>query len=165
MSSDVVSAASEMVSSGHRAGAEATARAGEQMRQTGQRAHETFAETVQRHPVVVGAVGLAIGAIIAAALPVTRKEEQLLGEAGSELKKKAQGVASEGFEAVKGATQEVYEDIAAHAREQGLSADGMREAGANVGQKVKEVIAKAKDSSTGQPGWPDDDSQKPLSRP
>ena len=165
MSSDAVSAASEMVSSGHRAGVEATARAGEQMRQTGQRAHETFAETVQRHPMVVGAVGLAIGAIIAAALPVTRQEEQLLGEAGSELKKKAQGVASEGFEAVKGATQEVYEDIAAHAREQGLSADGMREAAANVGQKVKEVIAKAKDSSTRESGWPDDDSpQKALSR-
>ena len=164
--SSSLSAASEMVSSGHRAGGEATARAGEQMRQAGQRAQETFAETVQRHPMVVGAVGLAIGAIIAAALPVTRQEGQLLGEAGSELKKKAQGVASDGYEAVKGAAQGVYDDAAAYAREQGLSPEGMREAAANVGQKVKEVIAKAKDSSMGQPGWSDDGpSQKPLSRP
>jgi hypothetical protein len=96
---------------------------------------------------------------------VTRQEEQLLGEAGSELKKKAQGVASEGYDAVKGAAQEVYEDTVAYAREQGLSPDGMREAAANVGQKVKQVIAKAKDSSTGESGWPDDDSpQKALSR-
>ena len=165
MSSDAVSAASDRASAGYRGGLETASRAGEQMRQTGQRAHETFAETVQRHPMVVGAVGLAIGAIIAAALPVTRQEEQLLGEAGSELKKKAQGVASEGFDAVKGAAQEVYEDTVAYAREQGLSPDGMREAAANVGQKVKEVIAKAKDSSTGESGGPDDDSpQKALSR-
>ena len=145
MSSDAAAAASEM------AGAGATTRAGEQIRQTGQRAQETFTETLQRHPMVVGAVGLAIGAIIAAALPVTRQEEQLLGEAGSELKKKAQGVASEGLEAVKGAAQGVYEDAAAYAREQGLSPEGVREAAANVGHKVKEVIAKAKDSSAEEP--------------
>jgi membrane protein len=151
MGSDAASAASGMVSSGRQAGAEASARAGEQIRQTGERAQATFTDTLQRHPMVVGAVGLAVGAIIAAALPVTRQEEQLLGEAGSELRKKAQGVASEGFEAVKGAAQEVYEDAAAYAREQGLSPEGMREAAANVGQKVKEVIAKAQDSSAGEP--------------
>jgi hypothetical protein len=150
-SSEAVSAASQMVSSGYRDGAQASARAGEQLLQTGQRAQETFAETVQRHPVVVGAVGLAIGAILAAALPVTRQEEQLLGDAGSELKKKAQDVASSGVEAVKGAAKDVYDETLAHAREQGLSAEGMREAAANVGEKVKDVIAKARDNSA-EPG-------------
>jgi membrane protein len=165
VSSDAASAASAMVSAGYRDGAQATARAGEQMQQTGQRAHETFAETVQRHPIIVGAVGLAIGAIIAAALPVTRQEEQLLGDAGSELKKKGQDVASEGVEAFKGAAREVYQDTLAYAREQGLSAEGVREAAANVGEKVKEVIAKAKESTAG-PGRPDDaSSPNPLSRP
>jgi lambda repressor-like predicted transcriptional regulator len=155
MSSEAVSTASEMVSSGRRDAAESIARAREQMQQTGQQARETFAETIQRHPIVVGAVGLAIGAIMAAALPVTRQEEQLLGAAGNELKKKAQGAASDGIAAVKGAARDVYEDTAAYAREQGLSPDGMREAAANVGDKVKEVIAKATEGSAGRPAQSD----------
>jgi len=164
MSSDAVSAATETVSSGYRGGQEATARVGAQMQQAGQRAHETFMETVQHHPVVVGAVGLAIGAILAAALPVTRPEEQLLGEAGNELKKKAQDIASEGVEAVKGAAQGVYEDTVASAREQGFSPEGMREAAANVGEKVKEVIAKAREGSAGQPARADQ-AMDPVTRP
>ena len=152
MSSDAMAAASNMVSSGYRSGAGAAARAGEQMVQAGQRTQETFVDTVQRHPMVVAAVGLAIGAAIAAAFPATRQEGQLFGEAGSGLKNKARELASEGVEAVKGAAREVYEDTLQHAKEQRLSSEAVREAAKGIGEKVKSVIANVTEDTAGPSG-------------
>ena len=152
MSADAMSTASGMVSSGYRSGADAAARAGEQVMQAGQRTQETFVDTVQRHPMIVGAVGLAIGAAIAAALPSTRQEEQLFGEAGSGLKNKARELASEGVAAMKSAAQDVYQDTLRHAKEQGLSAEGVQEAAKGIGEKVKSAMANATESSGGQSG-------------
>jgi F0F1-type ATP synthase membrane subunit b/b' len=152
MGSDAISAASEMASSGYRTGAETVSRVGEQVMQAGQRTQETFVDTVQRHPMIVGAVGLAIGAAIAAALPATRQEEQVFGAVGGELKNKAREMASEGVEAVKGAAQDVYEDTLRHAKAQGLSPESVREAAKDIGEKVKSVMANATDASSGQSG-------------
>jgi hypothetical protein len=160
---DAASAASEMVSSGYRSGTEAASRAGEQMLQAGQRTQETFIDTVQRHPMIVGAVGLAIGAAIAAALPATRQEEVVFGAAGGAINKKARELASDGFEAAKAAAQDVYRDTVRHAKEQGLSPEGMQEAGKDIGDKVKTVIANATESSGGQSGRSEAASSKTTS--
>ena len=152
MRADAMSTASDMVSSGYRSGADAAARAGEQVMQAGQRTQEMFVDTVQRHPMIVGAIGLAIGAAIAAALPSTRQEEQLFGEAGSGLKNKARELASEGVAAMKSAAQDVYQDTLRHAKEQGLSAEAVQEAAKGIGEKVKSAMANATESPGGQSG-------------
>jgi hypothetical protein len=143
MSSDAATAASDMASSAYRSGADAAERAGEHVMQAGQRTQETFIDTVQRHPMLVGAVGLAIGAVIAAALPGTRQEEQLVREVGDELKNRATDLAFEGLDAVKGAAKEVFQETLKHAQEQGLSAEGVQDAAKSIGEKVKSVMANA----------------------
>ena len=62
MTSDAASTAAEMVSAGYRSGTEAAARAGEQVVQAGQRTQQAMVDTIERHPMLVGAIGLAIGA-------------------------------------------------------------------------------------------------------
>ena len=147
MSSEAVAAASDMMSAGYRSGAEMAGRAGEQMVHAGQRTQETFVDTVQRHPMIVAAVGLAIGAAIASAFPATRREEQLFGAAGGEFKKKATALALEGVDAAKTAAEEVYQDTLRYAKDQGLSSEGVQQAAKNIGEKVNTVIANATEGS------------------
>ena len=150
MTSDAASTAAEMVSSGYRSGTEAAARAGEQVVQAGQRTQHTLVDTIERHPMIVGAIGLAIGAVIAAALPATRQESRILGDASAQLKSKARELASEGVEAVKGAAGEVYEETLQHARDQGLSSEGLRESLKDAGAKVKTVVGRVTGGDSGE---------------
>jgi len=142
MTTDAVSTAAEMASSGYRSGTEAAARAGEQAIQAGQRTQHAVVDTIHRHPMIAGAIGLAIGAALAAALPATRQENRLLGDASGQLKSKARELASEGVEAVKTAAGEVYEETLQHARDEGLSSEGLRETLKDVGEKVKTAVGR-----------------------
>jgi ElaB/YqjD/DUF883 family membrane-anchored ribosome-binding protein len=58
-------------------------------------------ETIQQNPLVVGGIGLAIGILLASALPRTQVEGALLGEASSDLKKRVRDTASQGYETAK----------------------------------------------------------------
>ena len=74
----------------------------------------------------------------------------MFGAAGGALKNKARELASEGVEAAKAAAQDIYEDTVRHAKEQGLSSQGVRDAVKEIGEKVKSVMANATDRSSGQ---------------
>ncbi len=59
----------------------------------------TSRDTIDANPVVAIAGGLAIGAILGAMLPTSRREQELLGEVGSRVNETAKGVASSAMEA------------------------------------------------------------------
>ncbi len=63
-----------------------------------------FEDMMQEQPLVLGAVGVAVGAVIAAALPGTRREDEWLGDTRDELVDRAaeagQGVVRDAKEAV-----------------------------------------------------------------
>ena len=59
----------------------------------------TSRDTIESNPVVAIAGGLAIGAILGAMLPTSRREQELLGEVGSRVNETAKGVASSAMEA------------------------------------------------------------------
>jgi hypothetical protein len=61
----------------------------------GRSAQQSLAELFERQPLVLGAVGLAIGAGIAASLPTSEAEARLMGEASETLKEKAYDLASD----------------------------------------------------------------------
>ena len=103
VSSDAVSKAGDMVSP-------------ERMRRAGTQASDWVNDTVSRNPLIVGAVGLAIGAIIAAALPSTPQEDKLLGPAADDLKQKAGDAALEGVVAAKEIATEIYQEAASRAK-------------------------------------------------
>lgn len=59
------------------------------VRHQADRAREGFSHMMEDKPLVVGAIALGIGALLGAALPVTRKEDELMGETGDKLRSKA----------------------------------------------------------------------------
>lgn len=64
-------------------------------------AKDEFSTLMEEQPLLMGAVGVAIGATIAALVPSTRKEQELLGSASDSVADKAGELASEGYETLR----------------------------------------------------------------
>ena len=62
---------------------------------------ENWDYILREHPLVLGAVGLAIGAVAAALAPRTRMEDQVMGEARDDLLEKAKQAGGEKLEQAK----------------------------------------------------------------
>jgi membrane protein len=144
---------SETAGSIREVGSEAVGRAGEmistdRIKSAGTQAHDWIGDTVSRNPLVVGAVGLAIGAMIAAALPKTQQEDQYLGSVSERVKKRAQDAAAAGLDKARDVAADIYHEAMASAEEQGLSAEGLKQSAAELADKVRGVAAKATNSGT-----------------
>lgn len=59
------------------------------LRQQGMRARQGFNQMLDENPLALGAIGVALGALLAAALPITEQENQLLGQASDRVTDKA----------------------------------------------------------------------------
>jgi hypothetical protein len=117
MASTAVSAVSDVASSAYQSGVRATAYAGDRAAQAGQRTQDIFVETFERHPLLVGSVGVAIGALIGASLPVTEAEQRLLGEKSDEIKERASRAASDGYAAAEAAGERIVKQAVGEATE------------------------------------------------
>jgi hypothetical protein len=74
---------------------------GEHLRERGQEWKEKVqagSSELSARPVLLSALGLAVGALVAMSLPVSRREEEVLGEPGREMYRKASGVVGEQLE-------------------------------------------------------------------
>ena len=103
-------------------------------------ARENLSELFRAQPLALGAIGLAIGAGIAAALPVTDLEAEYLGEASDNLKEKAADFASEQAERVAIVAEDVVINISEEARKQGLTVEAAKSAVADIPAKVGRVV-------------------------
>ncbi len=81
-------------------------------------------ETVENSPLAMVAGGLAVGAIVAALLPKTEREKQLLGDAGRKINDTARNAA----EAAKKAGKEHMEEV-------GLEPEQLRQQARDIFQK------------------------------
>jgi hypothetical protein len=68
---------------------------------------------VRDNALLVGGIGLAIGALLAASLPATRLEQETIGETSDRLRRKAADAAEETFGQVKSAAMSAADDIQA----------------------------------------------------
>lgn len=66
---------------------------------------------IHEQPLALGAIGVAIGAVLAAAAPRTRKEQELMGEASRSVTEKAKDLGAQQLEKA----QEVTQEAVAHA--------------------------------------------------
>lgn len=72
-----------------------------------------MAETFEQHPLLLGALGVAIGAAVAAALPATEAENRMLGDASDGFKQMVTDLVAEKTDAAKGMAQSALQDAEA----------------------------------------------------
>jgi hypothetical protein len=107
-------------------------------------ARDSLTELFRAQPLALGAVGLAIGAGIAAALPKTEVEDAYLGEVSQTVKTQAAEIAGQHVEKVSTLTSDVIEAASAEVRKQGLTPDGARAAVDDLTERVGRVVDAAK---------------------
>lgn len=104
-------------------------------------------DTLQQYPLILGAIGLAIGALIGGAVPASSAENEAFGELSDDLKRQAGTIASETLDAAKEAAGDVYAEAADEAGRQGLTLESGAAAD-ELKRSAGNIIDKAAVSST-----------------
>jgi hypothetical protein len=107
-------------------------------------ARDGLSELFRAQPLVLGAIGLAIGAGIAAALPKTDVEDAYLGEVSQSVKTQAAEIVGQQVEKVTTLASDVVEAASAEAKKQGLTPDGAKAAVDDIAGRVGRVVDAAK---------------------
>lgn len=112
---DAAGSAAESIGSGASAAAQRVTEAGrgarDQLGQLGDSTRQGLGWLVREQPLVLGAIGLAVGAAVGALLPGTETEDRLMGETRDDLAERARATAEQGFEQVKEAAGEHLERV------------------------------------------------------
>ena len=101
---------------------------------------DNLTDLFKAQPLALGAIGLAIGAGIAAALPTTDVENSYLGETSETLKNKAAEIAGDQIEKASSLATDVVETVAEEARKEGLTVDDAKAAMSDLSGKVGRVV-------------------------
>jgi len=110
-----------------------------------------LSDVFRAQPLALGAVGIAIGAGIAAALPATEVEADYLGEASDAVKETAVQFASEQADRMTTVAGSVVEAVKQEAEDQGLTLDSARAASGDISAKMGRVMDAAGQSVKRQP--------------
>jgi hypothetical protein len=102
-----------------------------------------LSEIFRSQPLALGAIGIAIGAGIAAALPTTEVEADYLGGTSDTVKAKAAEFATEQMDQVTTVAQNVVEAATEEARRQGLTLEGAKSAAGDISARVGRVVGAA----------------------
>jgi hypothetical protein len=103
-------------------------------------ARANLSELFRAQPLALGAVGLAIGAGIAAALPATDLEAEYFGEASDNFKEQAAEFASEQVSRAATVAEDVVTAVSDEAQKQGLTVDAAKSAIADIPGKLGRVV-------------------------
>ncbi len=98
--------------------------------------HESLSELFDRQPLAMGAVGLAIGAGLAAALPRTKVESRVMGEASDAVKEQAQDLISSQLHDASKLADWALRTITQEAKAQGLSSSAIADLVRGFAEKV-----------------------------
>jgi hypothetical protein len=99
-----------------------------------------LSDLFRAQPLALGALGLAIGAGIAAALPSTEVEAEYFGETSDTIKEQAEEFAAEQTARAKTLAENVVGAVSEEARNQGLTVEGAKSAAGDMSSKVKRVL-------------------------
>jgi hypothetical protein len=129
-----------------RTGEDMSARArqtGASARRYGRRAQEGFLHTLHEQPLVLGAIGLAVGAALGSVLPSTEREDRLMGDSRDRLKRRATEAGREQLDKAGAAAGAAYDAARDEAERQGLTPEDGRSAVETARQKVERVAEAA----------------------
>ena len=100
-----------------------------------------LSDIFEAQPLALGAIGIAIGAGIAAALPGTEIEADYLGETSDTVREKAAEFAAEQTDRVTTVAVKVVDAVKEEAATQGLTLEGAKTAAGDISAKVGRVVA------------------------
>ena len=124
-------------------GADAARKVRNQALETSQRATSLINETIRQNPLLIGGLGLAVGMLIASALPPTDIEKGIMGDASADLQKRSNGLASRELEAAIGIASSMVTDVADQVDQEGLTATDLSAAAEDLGRRVRKVAENA----------------------
>jgi hypothetical protein len=107
-------------------------------------ARTNLSEMFRRQPLALGAVGLAIGAAVAASLPTTEAESEYLGETSGVVKEKMNEIAGEKMQQATEVGKRVVEAVADEAQQQGLTPEGLKSTASELTEKVTRLGSAAR---------------------
>ncbi|GHA73795.1 DUF3618 domain-containing protein [Cognatilysobacter bugurensis] len=81
--------------------------AGQSVKHGARRANDGMQRLLNENPMAAAGIGIAVGALLGALMPVTRKEDELLGQHSDRLTGKAKEFARTGADTIKDASREV----------------------------------------------------------
>ena len=110
--------------------------AGDRASYYGGRVRRGFFDTLHEQPLVLGALGLAAGAAIGAALPETEREDEWLGDSRDRLKERAKEAGWEQVEKARAAAGAAYSAAREEAERQGLTLEGGKAAAESAAEAV-----------------------------
>jgi hypothetical protein len=122
--------------------------AGDRARYYGQRARRGFFDTLHEQPLVLGALGLAAGAAIGAALPTTDKENEWLGDSRDRLAERAKEAGWEQVEKARAAAGAAYSAAREEAERQGLTLEGGKAAAESAAESVRHKAERVAEAAT-----------------
>lgn len=100
---------------------------------------DNIAEVFDRQPLVLGALGLAIGAALAGVVPNTETENRLMGETSDALKDAAKTLASEQVDKAKTMAGEAMQAVRREADAHGLTPEAASQAVSGAARKVSSL--------------------------
>jgi hypothetical protein len=102
-----------------------------------------LSDSLERQPLLLGAIGLAIGAGIASSFATTEAEKEWIGERGTQAREAVQGALNE----AKDRAQEVLSEVQQEASRQGLTMEAAKEAASSVAGKLQNVAGSAAEAA------------------
>jgi len=121
------------------AGREYFSETGSRLAETGSRAGRKFLETVDQNPLIAAGIAVVIGGLIASALPKLDIEDEVMGKASEDARRRATEAASETFDAANNAATEIMDQVSRKAEKEGLSPAGLASSVQDVGERLKHV--------------------------
>lgn len=112
--------------------------------QRGARATSAAGHFLTDHPLVLGTLGLALGAVIAACLPSTRREGELLGKQSDALKRGVRRAGQQQVDKAKDIAEAAMEGGQAEAERQHLTPEDAKREAAHLAQAGADVVTSAR---------------------
>jgi hypothetical protein len=114
----------------------------------GRQVRRGFFDTLHEQPLVLGALGLAAGAAIGAALPATEREDEWLGDSRDRLKERAKEAGWEQVEKARAAAGAAYSAAREEAERQGLTLEGGKAAAESAAEAMRHKAQRVAEAAT-----------------
>ncbi len=95
---------------------------------------------LEEQPLILGAIGLAVGAAIGAALPITQTEDSWMGSTAHSVRQAAQDAARQEVDTLRAAAGQAVDNVKQSAVDHGLSTENLNDLVRDVGSHAKTAV-------------------------